>query len=164
MRLSSHRWCLLILALVCLAQTAGCGRGGPALAKCVGIVTLDGQPLDKGSVQFIPDRSKGTSGAMATAAIGTDGRFSLRTFAADDGGLVGFHKVTVASWDSVPDTSKPTDDSLPGKPPPPKSLIPEIYVDPQRSGLSAEVKAGKTNEFHFELRSDARSRSPATGG
>jgi len=41
-----------------------------------------------------------------------------------------------------------------------KSATPAAF----KANIKAEVKAGKTNEFHFELRSDARSTSPATGG
>lgn len=119
----------------------------PPLGQVGGIVTLDGQPLTKGQVQFVPDGSKGTKGRMAVGLIGTDGRFSLTAFKRDDGALVGFHKVVVICEEDMPafDPKSP--------PPPPKSLIPVRYTDANTSGLTAEVKSGPKNDFTFALES-----------
>jgi len=38
---------------------------------------------------------------------------------------------------------------------PGKTRIPLIYLEPDKSGLVAEVKSGETNEFTFELSSTA---------
>ena len=35
---------------------------------------------------------------------------------------------------------------------PPKSLLPETYGDPAKSGLTAEVVGGKANVFEFDLK------------
>ena len=51
----------VLVACVLIAAICGCGSAkGPALAKVRGLVTLDGLPLTKGSVEFTPDSSQGT--------------------------------------------------------------------------------------------------------
>ena len=117
-----------------------------------GVVTLDGQPLTKGQVQFVPDSSKGTKGRMAVGLIGTDGRFSLTAFKPGDGALVGFHKVVIICEAEMPafDPKSP--------PPPPKSLIPVRYTDANTSGFTAEVKSAAKNDFTFALESRPPSR------
>jgi hypothetical protein len=37
-------------------------------------------------------------------------------------------------------------------PPVTRSLLPEKYADPGRSGLSFEVKAGEANDFKIDLK------------
>jgi hypothetical protein len=139
------------MAVSCLIATAvlsltGCGGPAtPPTGKVSGIVTLDDQPLPKGQVRFMPDKSKGTMGRMAVGVIGSDGRFVLTSFKRDDGALVGFHKVVIICEEEVP----PFDPKVP--PPPPKSLIPIRYTDDKTSGMTAEVKSGAKNEFEFKL-------------
>jgi len=145
-----------VAALVLTLPLSGCGKGNAiSLAKVSGSVTLDGQPLTKGAVQFMPDGSKGTTGPMATGKIGPDGKFTLTTSTPDDGAQVGFYKVAVSCWEEVP-----FDPNNPKAPPPPKSLIPERYADAGMSGLTAEVKSGTKNEFTFELKSSGGGTAP----
>lgn len=135
------------------AATAGCSsRKGPALARAGGIVLYDDQPLAGATVSFVPDGSKGTRGRMAIGSTGTDGKFTLRSFAPGDGAIVGFHVVTVVAMDLPGMTPDPE-----GKPRPlrqPKSLIPIRYNDPASSGLVAEVRANIVNAFEFRLTSE----------
>jgi hypothetical protein len=140
-----NSWCAVAVAIV---TVSGCsGVKTPPVGQVGGIVTLDGQPLTKGQVQFLPDSSKGTKGRMAVGLIGTDGRFALTAFKPGDGALVGFHKVVIICEEDMPafDPKSP--------PPPPKSLIPIRYTDAKTSGLTAEVKAAAKNDFTFALES-----------
>jgi hypothetical protein len=140
-----------MVAALLAAQLLGC-QGGNSLpmAKVAGTVKLDGAPLTKGNVRFMPDSGKGTQGPMATGQIGSDGKFVLTTSAPGDGAHVGFYKVAVSCWDEPPfDPKNPT------APPPAKSLIPERYGDEKTSELTAEVKRGGPNEFTFDLKSSA---------
>ena len=140
-----NSWCAVAVAIV---TVSGCsGVKTPPVGQVGGIVTLDGQPLTKGQVQFVPDSSKGTKGRMAVGLIGADGRFSLTAFKPGDGALVGFHKVLIICEEEMPafDPKSP--------PPPPKSLIPIRYTDANTSGLTAEVKAAAKNDFTFALES-----------
>ena len=133
---------------VAILTVFGCsGVKTPPVGQVGGIVTLDGQPLTKGQVQFLPDSSKGTKGRMAVGLIGSDGRFKLTAFKPGDGALVGFHKVLIICEEEMPafDPKSP--------PPPPKSLIPVRYTDANTSGFTAEVKSAAKNDFTFALES-----------
>ena len=66
----------------------------PPLAEVEGRVTLDGQPVPRGMVQFVPDKSAGTVGPPATGFIDATGEYALQT-AGQTGAMVGFHRVVV---------------------------------------------------------------------
>ena len=141
-----------LIVLTVLLPLNGCGRSDlPARAKVEGSVTFEGQPLNNGTISFVPDRNRGTTGRSATGVIGPDGRFQLRSFEKDDGALVGFHRVQIESWANVPEHPLPNSDGQPQEPRPPKSAIPRRYNDAATSGLTAEVKAGGKNEYVFAL-------------
>ena len=140
-----NAWCAVAVAIVAVSGCSGVKI--PPLAQVGGVVTLDGQPLTKGQVHFVPDSSKGTKGRMAVGLIGTDGRFKLTAFKPGDGALVGFHKVVIICEEEMP----AFDPKLP--PPPPKSLIPIRYTNDKTSGLTAEVKSAGKNDFTFALES-----------
>ncbi len=143
-----------VIVLTVLLAINGCGRSDlPTRARVEGSVTFEGQPLNNGTISFVPDRNRGTTGRSATGVIGPDGRFQLRSFEKDDGALVGFHRVQIESWANVPEPPLPNSDGLPQEPRPPKSAIPRRYNDAMTSGLTAEVKAGEKNEYVFALTS-----------
>jgi hypothetical protein len=76
------------LAFVAVLGGAGCG-------KTVGIkgkVTLDGQPVEGASVQFVPIGE----GQPAFGTTDASGVFTLSTFKQGDGALKGEYKVTVS--------------------------------------------------------------------
>jgi len=141
---------LLIITLMAALATPGCGRRSdlPPLAKVVGVVTLDGQPLKTGTIQFIPDKSKGTAGRMAVGGIGSDGHFEMTTLVEGDGAQVGHHLVGIQAYEVV--GSQNSDSPTPIES---KALIPEKYGDAATSGLTAEVVSGKVNTIHFDLKS-----------
>jgi len=132
------------LGLMGLALCLGCGYSPdlPPLAKVTGTVTLDGKPLTRGSVQFVPDESKGITGPPSVGAIGPDGTYTMTT-AGVSGAIVGWHKVAVEARQEV--------DLSQGSWAP--SLIPEKYNNPNASGLTAEVKAGQSNVVDLALSS-----------
>ena len=129
--------------LTCVAVT-GCW-GGPDLpptAKVSGTVRLDGQPLPRGTVQFMPDDSQGTKGATGVGEIDETGHYEITT-AGEKGAIVGFHKVGVVAEEEY-------DPSMTSFAP---SLIPLRYNDPLSSGLVFEVKAGEDNVIDLKLTS-----------
>jgi hypothetical protein len=71
----------------------GCGGGvsGPPTEPVSGVVTLDGQPVAKANVVFVPD------GAGQGAAGVTDeaGKYALTTTTSRDGAVVGSYKIMV---------------------------------------------------------------------
>lgn len=49
------RWTAIALLCACVAcACVGCGQKGPKKVQIRGVVTVDGEPVDKGSVRFKP--------------------------------------------------------------------------------------------------------------
>jgi len=136
-----------IFLTMCLELT-GCSSGAsdtPPLAQVEGVVTLDGTPLTSGSVQFIPDTSRGTSGRMSIGSIDKEGEFELTTIEPGDGAQIGHHLVTIERYEVIEfDPDNPKEQF-------PKLLIPKRYIDTKTSKLTAEVTASGENKFKFEL-------------
>jgi hypothetical protein len=93
-------------------------------------VTFRGAPLPAGLIVFTPDSDYGGHGPCASGTIGPDGRYTLRTDGAA-GVCAGKHRVTVAGPDGW--------------------RLPDRFLDPQSSGLRAEVVAGRENVVDFKL-------------
>jgi hypothetical protein len=134
---------LALFALASLLPLA-CGGPGAGKASVSGKVTYNGQPVIRGTVSFKPVNPEGK---IATGAIQPDGSYSLQTEEPGDGALPGDYKVGI---------SAPAEEEvlqyIPAKPITPKSLIPEKYGNPDSSGLTAKVEAGKSNDIPFELK------------
>jgi len=82
---------LAVLGLMVL-QGAGCGGPRSKLVPVEGVVTLDGQPLDRATVLFIPQKGDTPS---ANGLSGPDGTFKLSTYDSGDGALPGEYKIVV---------------------------------------------------------------------
>jgi hypothetical protein len=70
--------------------SAGCGNQN--LSKVEGLVTLDGVPLSRATVSFMPVGQ----GRAASGLTDGNGYFRLTTFRTDDGALAGDYRVIVA--------------------------------------------------------------------
>jgi hypothetical protein len=121
-----------------LLLAAGCGSdpAQPELVPVCGKVSFHGRPLTGGTIVFAPDPVRGGRGPLGIATIGNDGRYVLRS----DGkpGIVpGWHRITICG--ATPLTGS-GDATLPGR-----------YTDPEHSGLSREVLAGKANVLDLAL-------------
>ena len=82
---------LFTLAILLLVV---CGGGVDRLptATVSATITLDGEPLKKGRVTFVPQDG---SGRPATGITQSDGSFVLGTYDDDDGAILGWHRVAV---------------------------------------------------------------------
>jgi len=99
------------------------------LRPVTGKVTVDGNPLTKGMVRFIPDKEKGNTGTTESVGeIQADGTYTLYTNS-KPGAPTGWYKVTVNASE-VPDSSKP----MTGK-----SLVDPKYSNAEHPLLSVEV-------------------------
>lgn len=96
---SLHTFSLIFLGGAVLV---GCGSNRPSLAPVSGRVTIDGQPVKVGRVMFYP-----TQGRPASGPIQPDGSYELTTFEANDGAMLGSHRVTIQATELI------------GPPPPP---------------------------------------------
>ena len=134
---------ILTFALgVGLLAVAGCGDplGRQAVS---GKVTFKGQPLDQGSIRFVPADGKG-----ATESGGgiENGKYTIPR---DHGLVPGKYKVTVFSYDQKgPKVQMP---EMPGESSAVqfKERIPEKYN--LKTTLTAEVTSGGPNTFDFNL-------------
>ncbi|HXG10887.1 MAG TPA: hypothetical protein VNK04_14100 [Gemmataceae bacterium] len=126
--------CLLLLA-------GGCGTEPAPLATVRGKVFYRGAPLGGGTIVFIPDADRGSSGPLARAEIQADGSYVLAT---DDqpGAVAGWHRVTVLAV-LPPDPRQ--------QPPVHRALVPRRYSDPDFSRLSCRVKPNEENVIDFHL-------------
>jgi hypothetical protein len=133
---------LLLAATALLTACCGYRPDLPPTERVTGTVTLDGAPVPNARVQFVPDNSKGTEGAMAAGTTDADGRYELVT-ATVKGAIVGHHQVSVEA------RAQPKDeyDTLP------ELLTPARYSDHNSSALVAEVKAGEKNVVDLPLTS-----------
>lgn len=120
----------------------GCGPGRGRVPVS-GTVTFDGKPLEKGAIRF-----GGEQGAAGVGEI-VNGRFSMSETGSQTGVLPGKYDVLISSWIEERGSVRPDGSFSPGI-----TRIPLLYLDPAKSGLSAEVKAGQSNQFTFEVKSD----------
>ena len=131
--------CCLTGAVLLLAilVVAGCS-GGDGRQAVTGTVTLDGQPLDSGSVNFQP---ADPSAASSSGAAIRDGEFTIPR---DKGLKPGAYKVSVRA---TKETGRMIEDPQMGQ------IAERVAVKFQEEGtLEVEVGDGK-NHFDLELTS-----------
>jgi len=131
-------WLALPTIVALSLGATGCGGGPPATVE--GVVRLNGKPLDRGSVTFVPVEG----GAGATASIGSGGAYAARTGSLE-GLEPGEYVVTVQARGDVIRNAKG------GLPMPGKLLTPAKYTTSKTSDLRATIKPG-SNELDLELR------------
>ncbi len=130
----------LATGLAC-ALLAGCSRDMP-MGRVSGRVTFEGNPVTEGQIVFQPEQ-----GPAASGLLDAEGRYRLSTHAPGDGAVQGLHRVTIVPAEAGVQLQ-------PGQPPAPptapKFNLPEKYLRPETSELTAEVAAG-SNTFNFAL-------------
>lgn len=134
-------------SLVGLAVCLGCGPKTDRL-PISGKVTLDGAPLDSGSIRLV---SQGGAKLQATGAMIQAGDFSIP---AEKGLLPGVYHVTISSPDVQ---AKPTMVSEypggPAIPVTPDRIPPEFNTESKKT---IEVTPDGDNEFSFDVTSAAK--------
>jgi hypothetical protein len=131
-RTGSHGLISLAIAMACVALS-GCGadEGRVPTVRVSGTLTVDGKPVSKGTVHFVPEK-----GSPATGIV-QDGKFTLTTYSDGDGVIPGKNLVSVEVVEEVP--TKDGDTTL-------KSLIPSKFMNPDQSGLRLEIpQSGYSN-------------------
>ncbi len=121
--------------LILLASGCG-GSGGPVCAPVAGTVNFRGQALPQGDISFHPnDGQRPAYGRIQDGKI-----VDVTTLDQGDGVPVGPCKVAVKAVQAAADMYTPS-----------KSLIPERYADPNKSGLTADIQKGQTNQVQYDL-------------
>jgi len=126
---------LAVLAAFGSMLMIGCGAKGPKRVPAIGSVTLDGQPLNAGTLYFNPDSSKGNDAKVSCSSPVRDGKFKMYTSAilgseSGPGAPPGWYRVTLRC-------------NLPGAPPVfPGQPVVEVdpkFLDAAKTPLSVEL-------------------------
>lgn len=140
----------ICLAVIVVCTLYGCGTGNPLGRQAIsGNVTLDGAPLDRGTIQFSPRRSSGGVGSGAVIDGGT------YTLPAEKGLPPGEYLVRLFSAESVEapvPAAPPTESDLPPGFRPTKTgkeRIPARYN--VQSDLFVIVTTDGPNRFDFDI-------------
>lgn len=127
------RWLIsTVLYLVVTTTLVGCSDGRPTRVAVSGTVLIDGQPLTRGIIQFVPEGTRPAAGK-----IDEQGRFTLTSYDGGDGVVLGTHRVMVAAKEMVGESKA-------------KWLAPPKYADFRKSGLTVEVTE-PTDDLTIEL-------------
>ena len=133
-------WRTLTLLALCGAYCAAGCSSGPRLAEVKGTVRLNGKPLPKVMVEFVPDAP---TGARSTGTTDEHGQYTLVCDDQQPGAIVGPHRVLLhdlavfgdkvhgRKWEQV---------GTKGGPPEIKSRIPPRYESASSTPLKKEVK------------------------
>jgi hypothetical protein len=141
----------IVVAAACLAIVAGCGDRAPRIAPVSGRVTLDGKPLGKGSITFVPTATKENQapGPTAQALTDADGRYQLSVDVSTPGAVVGKCRIYITTLLSDP----ATDDRDAGGPRPKvRDRVPAKYN--QGTELTFDVPPTGTDQANFDLTSN----------
>jgi hypothetical protein len=136
---------LLCFAILLTAGFYGCGHGNPLGRQAVsGTVTVDGQPLPRGMINFTP---RNREGKIRTGTVITDGKYDLPV---EKGLPAGEYVVGILAVDrdqnSNPD-APPGADTFSA---PTKQRIPARYN--LKSELVREVTTDGPNVFDFDIK------------
>ena len=88
------RWSCLVIIITVFA--VGCEKA-PEFGQVTGTVTMNGKPLDRVRVLFMPDPVAENTGAHSECITGEDGKYDL-VYSKDaeiHGAIVGWHRVVV---------------------------------------------------------------------
>jgi hypothetical protein len=131
-------WVVLALPL------AGCGGGSYKTAPVSGRVTLDGRPLAKAQVTFVPVAGTGEKEPLSSShgITDNDGRYTLAIIdqagGTTEGAVVGKHKVMIQGGITDPKRARQ------------KNLPPRYN---RKTTLECDVPPGGTNSADFNLKS-----------
>lgn len=125
-----------LLAMICVT-----GCGGLYDAKVTGTVSLDSQPLSRGTVAFNP----ANGGSAGYSMIDRYGKYAVMT-GREQGLPSGDYTVTVVA--NEPPATQWNEQG--GPPPPGKPITPPWYRTKQTSGLKYRVNPGR-NQINLEL-------------
>lgn len=133
------------LLLLCTAMVCGCSESEFPLAPISGTVTLDGEPLAGGVINFQPIAVGGATnpGPGSSSHLDEAGHFSLETIQGAPGAVVGTHKVKIYSYSPESPATSDVDTG------PSQERVPERYN--YRSTLTFDVPAAGNDQANFDL-------------
>lgn len=139
---------LLGIVTLCLAAAAwGCSAKATK-APVEGTVTLDGQPVAKGTIQFTPINGQG----QTAGAVILDGRYSLESSPGAMRVVISAPKV-VSQRKAYDSPDSPMIEQV-------QEQLPERYSGP-KSELQTTVELEKQNTADFALKSEGEMPAPS---
>lgn len=148
----------------CLLAVIGCGKDTYPVK---GRVTIDGKPVKKATVRFLPDNEQAPR--LAWGLTNDNGEFTMSTFKPDDGVLPGAYRVTINNPENTPEPLGPPsgneEDNAKAmkmyrelweqmkKRPQVKGELPVLYGDLESTPLKFSVPAGG-ERADFDLKTD----------
>jgi hypothetical protein len=130
---------LTLMTALLLVLTAGCGKD-EGRRSVSGSVTFQGQPLDRGAIQFL---TTGATPSAVSGAVIQDGRFRVP---AEHGLEPGTYRVLITS--PVPLYEVPAGSMLS---PPTRERIPPQYSSAEKGWAVVEVPAEGPAAFEFNI-------------
>ena len=125
-------------AVLAVMLLCGCGDQGAGI-RAFGEVTLKGQPLDQGAIEFAPAAGQGS----LSGGVIQNGRYEIPASGGLEPGKYTI-RITSTTGDAPPD-------SIPGVDPPP-TIIHRIGPGYNtRTKLTAELKQSGENKFDFHI-------------
>lgn len=137
----------LVVATITLSTTIGCGDGRARRVPVEGVVTIDGEPLQFGSITFMPAAGSPKDARAGGASVNSEGRFQVSSYSQNDGLMMGKYSVTVLATELIDNRSQ-------------RWHAPMEYSKMADSKLSVEI-SGATDEVKFELTWDEDSKHSA---
>jgi len=143
---------LLLIVTLALAPLCGCSSKPYRVAQVSGRVTLDGKPLAKGHITFVPLGTKENQapGPTAWSFTDADGRYKLVINPATPGAVVGKCRIFITGLDQ-PMLAEDDRDVGGRRVKLVRDPVPEKYN--KRTELVYDVPAGGTDQANFELKS-----------
>ncbi len=141
---------LALSAIVLPLAVSGCGSGRVSTYPVFGTVRFaDGEPVRFGVIEFRPSGG----GTSARAKLDQDGRYSLGTFAGDDGAPEGTYRVIVVQHFNMPPRSSraqmPSEHAAHVRNFHADARVASEYADYSTSSLEAKIQSGSENRFNF---------------
>lgn len=78
-----------IAGLMLLGSLVGCSGSGDPLGQVSGVITIDGQPVKNGSIEFVP----AAGGRPSLALSDESGQFTAYYLPGQPGALIGKHRI-----------------------------------------------------------------------
>ena len=120
---------LLTLLLTCIV---GCGDGLPKRVPVSGRVLIDGKPLERGTILFVPKGERAGGGTL-----GPGGKFTLTTFTDNDGCVLGKHQIAVTACEPIGTSTI-------------NWFSPKKYTDISTSGIEVDI-TGPRDDVEINL-------------
>lgn len=139
---------ILVGFALTMLVSLGCSSGKPNHSPVEGTVTLDGQPLAEGTVQFFPEATEGqTAGAVIKA-----GHYQLESSPGSMRVVIKSPKA-VSQRKAYDDPNSPMIEQI-------QEQLPARYST-EASELRAKVEQGKENKIDFPLTSEGEKPKPS---